>query len=178
MNHPKTLTKKLPLLTITILLLTTLFITGCNTKAPQSSTITPLEIPQEINELTPYLESHLPPEAQGNVNIGTKANGMYGTVAVVPLQKEKGNQEQIRQYARDFIFATYRTDFPIDVAAITVLHANGEQALTVIVGKNTEHFLDEEVWKENTMTTDDFFQWLTESRTSHDDPAQSIVLTE
>ncbi|KAB2953666.1 hypothetical protein F9B85_03335 [Heliorestis acidaminivorans] len=170
------LRSKVSLLVIALIMFTAFLIAGCSSPVAQGSVITPLDVPQEMAQLKPYLESHLPPEAKGAVSEGVKGNGKLGVVAIVQLEGENDSKEQVRQFTRDFVFAAYRTDFLIDVVAITLLKANGERALTVVVGEDTDAFLDKDVWKANELSADEFFDWLNSSKVDHDNPAESIVV--
>ncbi|MTV48710.1 hypothetical protein GJ688_06920 [Heliobacillus mobilis] len=157
------------------LLITVSFLAGCSSSksAPVSTDLSALETPKDIKDMPKYLESLLPAEAKGNITIGSLSDGRRGVVAMFPLTNDPQMKAKAQQFARDFILATYRTDFPIGVAAITMSEPDGKTGLTVIVGAEGAKDL-----KQNpAMDTASFLEWAKKSKTDSDDPSKSVQIT-
>ena len=93
--------------------------------------ITGSEKPTRLDDLPRYLESVLPPEAKGRVNV---VSGFVETYFNMP--DSTNIKQRAQKTARDFVLAVYNTELPIRGVKIEVMQPNRMPGLTLALGAN------------------------------------------
>ncbi|MBA3716445.1 MAG: hypothetical protein H0W76_29000, partial [Pyrinomonadaceae bacterium] len=93
--------------------------------------ITGSEKPTRLDDLPRYLESVLPPEAKGRVNV---VSGFVETYFNMP--DSTNIKQRAQKTARDFVLAVYNTELPIRGVKIEIMQPNRMPGLTLALGAN------------------------------------------
>ncbi len=121
-----------------------------------------VEKPRTFSELPAYLESFLPSEAKGKVRV--KDNGV---IVNFTLENALSPRDEARIYARDFIFAAYRSGLPVEIAQIIIRQPDGRAELTVTLGANVVATLGKSVSSDSAITSTAFVNWMKDAHRSH-----------
>ena len=124
----------------------------------QTGTNFPINVPQKpirFDDLPKYLESLLPPEAKGRVNLTGGYVECYFTIG-----ESADTENRALKFARDFIVAAYDSSLPIKGAKIVIMQSAGKAGISISLGSNVAAEYRQEIASASSLNPRIFVQWM------------------
>lgn len=136
-----------------------------------------IEMPKNIKELPPFLDTVLPNEGKGKTIISESSDypGFYMVICQFEAKDSFFGESSAKGIARDFIFktyeATYTSNLPVISSTIVINKADGKLGLSTTLGRKIADKSEKGVWSNPNMGPTIFFDWLKTRKNSNPDPS-------